>query len=137
MSQQVVEVYEDERERWLETRNSVRALRVREVLAVQKPVDIDSAITAIRYPLRWHHVALVLWYPSGTGEADELGRMQRFVRELGEAVQAAAAPLFVATDRSTGWAWLPFQSAPAGVVDEVRRFALQRRCPKPVRFLLN
>jgi DNA-binding PucR family transcriptional regulator len=56
-----------------------------------------------------------------------LGRMQRFVRELGEAVQAGAAPLFIAIDRSTGWAWLPFQSAPAGVVDGVRRFALQRR----------
>ena len=126
MSQQVVEVYEEERERWLETRNSVRALRVREVLAMQKPVDVDSAITAIRYPLRWHHVAVVLWYPSGSGDADEVGRMQRFVRELGEAVQAGAAALFIAADRSTGWAWLPFQSAPAGVVEGVRRFALQR-----------
>ena len=126
MSQQVVEVYEEERERWLETRNSVRALRVREVLAMQKPVDVDSAITAIRYPLRWHHVAVVLWYPSGSGDADEVGRMQRFVRELGEAVQAGAAALFIAADRSTGWAWLPFQSAPAGVVEGVRRFALHR-----------
>jgi DNA-binding PucR family transcriptional regulator len=127
MSQQVVEVYEEERERWLETRNSMRALRVREVLAGQKPIDIDSAATAIRYPLRWHHVALALWYPSARGEADELGRMQRFVRELAVAVQAGAAPLFIATDRSSGWAWLPFQSAPAGVGEAVRRFALQRR----------
>ncbi|MGK8488895.1 hypothetical protein [Nocardia asiatica] len=31
--QQVVAVYEGEREQWLETRNSVRALRVRELLA--------------------------------------------------------------------------------------------------------
>ena len=33
MSQQVVEVYEEERERWLENQNSLRALRVREILA--------------------------------------------------------------------------------------------------------
>jgi DNA-binding PucR family transcriptional regulator len=127
MSQQVVEVYEEERERWLETQNSVRALRVREVLAGRQSVDIDSAITAIRYPLRWHHVALVVWYPAATGEADELVRMQRFVRELGVAVQAGAAPLFIATDRSTGWAWLSFQVAPDGIVAAVREFSLQHR----------
>jgi DNA-binding PucR family transcriptional regulator len=127
MSQQIVEVYEDERERWLETRNSTRAVRVQELLAGRRPVDVDSVITAIRYPLRWHHVALILWYPAGAGETDELGRMQRFVRELGEAAQTDATPLFIATDRSSGWAWLPFQSAPAGVLAAVRRFASGRR----------
>jgi DNA-binding PucR family transcriptional regulator len=125
MSQQVVEVYEEERERWLETRNSMRALRVREVLAGRQSVDIDSVITAIRYPLRWHHVALLVWYPAANGEADELARMQRFVRELGAAVQAGAAPLFVAADRSTGWAWLSFQAAPDGIVAAIREFSLQ------------
>jgi DNA-binding PucR family transcriptional regulator len=127
MSQQVVEVYEEERERWLETRNSLRALRVRELLAGRQSVDIDSAINAIRYPLRWHHVALVVWYPAATGEADELARMQRFVRELGVAVQAGPAPLFIASDSSTGWAWLSFQAAPDGVVAAVREFSLQHR----------
>jgi DNA-binding PucR family transcriptional regulator len=127
MSQQVVEVYEEERERWLETRNSLRALRVREVLAGRQSVDIDSAITAIRYPLRSHHVALVVWYPAATGEADELARMQRFVRELGVAVQAGAAPLFIATDRSTGWAWLPFHVVPDRIVTAVREFSRQHR----------
>ena len=36
ISQQVVTAYEDERERWLENQNSVRALRVREILAATK-----------------------------------------------------------------------------------------------------
>ena len=127
MSQQVVEVYEEERERWLETRNSMRALRVREVLAGRESVDIDSAITAIRYPLRWHHVALLVWYPGAGGQADELVRMQRFVRELGEAVRAGAAPLFIAADRSTGWVWLSFQAAPDGIVAAIREFSLQHQ----------
>src|ERR1700761_1665462 len=39
MSQQVVTVYEDERERWLENQNSLRALRVREILAANKAID--------------------------------------------------------------------------------------------------
>lgn len=65
ISQQVVVVYEDERERWLENQNSLRALRVREVLAASKTVDVDEVTTAIRYPLRWHHLAPVV---SGSGQ---------------------------------------------------------------------
>src|SRR6201994_4692613 len=59
ISQQIVAVYEDERERWLENQNSLRALRVREVLAATKTADADAASTSIRYSLRWHHLALV------------------------------------------------------------------------------
>jgi DNA-binding PucR family transcriptional regulator len=125
MSQQIIEVYEEEREGWLETRNSMRAVRVREVLTGRTPVDIDSAIKTIGYPLRWHHVALLLWYPAASGDASELGRMQRFVRELGIAAQAGAPPLFIAADRSTGWAWLPYQSTPTEVVAAVRNFTMQ------------
>jgi hypothetical protein len=65
ISQQVVTVYEDERERWLENQNSLRAVRVREVLAANKAVDADASSTSIRYPLRWHHLAVIMWCPDG------------------------------------------------------------------------
>jgi DNA-binding PucR family transcriptional regulator len=126
MSQQVVAVYEDERERWLENQNSLRAVRVREVLAANKTVDVDAATTSIRYPLRWHHLGLVMWYPDAGTEGDELARLQRFLRELGEAAGAAASPLFVAADRTCGWGWLPYRAAVADAVETVRRFALTR-----------
>ena len=113
MSQQVVGVYEDERERWLENQNSLRGLRVREILAANKTIDVDAATTSIRYPLRWHHLGLVMWYPDPGTEGDELARLQRFVRELGEAAAAAASPLFVAADQSCGWGWLPYRAAVA------------------------
>lgn len=126
ISQQVVTVYEDERERWLENQNSLRALRVREVLAAGMTVDADAASTSIRYPLRWHHLALVMWYPDSSADGDELGRLQRCLRDAGEAVKAGGAPLFVAADRSCGWGWLPFR----GLVDEaggkVREFFCAR-----------
>jgi DNA-binding PucR family transcriptional regulator len=122
MSQQVVVVYEDERERWLENQNSLRGVRVREVLAANKPIDVDAATTSIRYPLRWHHLGLIVWYPeSGTDGVDDLARLQRFVRELGEDV--GARPLFVAADRSCGWAWLPYRAEATETVESVRRFA--------------
>lgn len=134
MSQQVVAVYEDERERWLENQNSLRALRVREVLAANKTVDVDAVSTTIRYPLRWHHVGLVMWYPGAEG--DELARLQRFLRDLGETAAVAANPLFIAADQSCAWAWLPYRAlesdAGADVVAKVRRFAQTRPDPPSV-----
>jgi DNA-binding PucR family transcriptional regulator len=126
MSQQVVAVYEDERERWLENQNSLRGLRVREVLTANKTIDMDAAITSIRYPLRWHHLALVMWYPDPGAEGDELARLQKFLRELGEAAGAGGNPLFVAADRSCGWGWLPYRAVVADAVEKVRQFTLAR-----------
>ena len=126
MSQQVVGVYEDERERWLENQNSLRSLRVREILDANKTIDVDAATTSIRYPLRWHHLGLVMWYPNPGTEGDELARLQRFVRDLGEAAAVAASPLFVAADQSCGWGWLPYRAAAPDAVERVRSFALAR-----------
>jgi hypothetical protein len=120
MSQQVVAVYEDERERWLENQNSLRALRVREILAGNKAIDVDAATMSIRYPLRWHHLGLVMWYPDLGAEGDELARLQRFLRDLGEAAAAAGGPLFVAADQSCAWGWLPYRAAVADVAAKVR-----------------
>jgi DNA-binding PucR family transcriptional regulator len=126
MSQQVVAIYEEERERWLENQNSLRALRVREVLAANKSIDVDAATNSIRYPLRWHHLGLVMWYPDTGSEGDQLARLQRYLRELGESAGAAASPLFIAADRSCGWGWLPYRAAVADAAAKVRQFTLAR-----------
>jgi DNA-binding PucR family transcriptional regulator len=126
MSQQVVAVYEDERERWLENQNSLRALRVREVLTANKAIDVDAATTSIRYPLRWHHLGLVMWYPDEGAEGDQLDRLQRYLREVGESAGAAGSPLFAAADRSCGWGWLPYRGAAAEAAANVRKFTLGR-----------
>jgi DNA-binding PucR family transcriptional regulator len=126
MSQQVVAVYEGERERWLENQNSLRALRVREVLAANKSIDVDAATNSIRYPLRWHHLGLVMWYPDVGSEGNQLARLQRYLRELGESAGVAASPLFIAADRSCGWGWLPYRAAAADAAAKVRQFTLAR-----------
>jgi DNA-binding PucR family transcriptional regulator len=126
ISQQVVEVYEDERERWLENQNSLRALRVREILAGKTDIDIDAATSTIRYPLRWHHLAVVVWYPEAGADGNELPRLQRFLRELGQAAGVAASPLFIAADQVTGWGWLPFRSGAAHAIEKARRFVVER-----------
>lgn len=126
ISQQVVVVYEDERERWLENRNTMRAVRVREVLAGKKTHDVDAASNAIRYPLRWYHLGLVMWYPDVDADGDEVVRLQRFLRELSHAAQAGTSPLFVPADRLCGWGWLPYRAATSEAVAAVRRFAVNR-----------
>jgi hypothetical protein len=126
MSQQVVAIYEDERERWLENQNSLRALKVREVLAANKPIDVDATTNSIRYPLRWHHLGLVMWYPDVGADGDQLGRLQRYLREAGEAAGAAAIPLFAAADRSCGWGWLPYRAAAPEALASIRKFTLAR-----------
>ena len=126
MSQQVVAVYEDERERWLENQNSLRALRVREVLSANKTIDVDAATTSIRYPLRWHHLGLVMWYPDAGSDGDQLARLQRYLRELGESAGASASPLFIAADQSCGWGWLPYRAAVPDAAVKVRQFTLAR-----------
>lgn len=123
MSLQVVEVYEEERERWLESQNSLRVLRVREILDAKTPIDVDTASSVIRYPLRWHHLAVVLWYPQMGSDNNELPRLQRFLREMGQAAEAAAAPLFVAADAVCAWGWLPFRATAPEAIDKVRQFA--------------
>ena len=126
ISGQVVAVYEEERERWLENQNSLRGLRVRELLTSTEIIDIDGATASIQYPLRWHHLAVVIWYPERGGAGDELSRLQRFLRDLAQAADAAATPLFVAADQTSGWAWLPYRSAPSHAVETVRHFAWER-----------
>ncbi len=123
MSQQVVEAYEEERERWLENQNSLRALRVREILAAKTQVDVDAASTTIRHPLRWHHLAVVAWFPDAGSDGNELPRLQRFLRDVGQAAEVAASPLFVAADAVCGWGWLRFRAAAPDAVDKARQFA--------------
>ncbi|QZA08073.1 helix-turn-helix domain-containing protein [Mycolicibacter heraklionensis] len=105
ISQQVVISYQDERDRWVANRNNLRALQVRELLA-GGDVDVDAMTHALRYPLRRHHLAVVVWYPESVEGVDPLST-ERFVQKLAEAVGAANNPLFVPVDRVTGFGWIP------------------------------
>jgi hypothetical protein len=80
ISQLVVATYQDERDRWLANRNTMRASRVRDLVA-GADVDVDAMVTAIRYPLRRLHVALVVWCQE-SDSGDELTAMERFVQNL-------------------------------------------------------
>jgi DNA-binding PucR family transcriptional regulator len=125
-TEQIVPAYEGERERWLANQNSIRAMKVRDILSDDQPEEVDAAATAIGYPLRGQHVALIIWYPHDVAAGDGLGRLQQFTSQLAAAVDTCAAPLFVAADETSGWAWLPFHAVPGDIVTKVREFARLR-----------
>ncbi|WP_063057613.1 PucR family transcriptional regulator [Nocardia sienata] len=127
ITEQVLGSYSDEREQWLESQNNVRAVRAREVLGSSRAVDVDAVTEVIRYPLRWHHLALVLWRSESELDSEAVSNLQRFVRELAGALGAAANPLVVAADRISVWAWLPYRSERAGLVAAVREYVSARR----------
>ncbi|MET8799047.1 helix-turn-helix domain-containing protein [Nocardia sp. NPDC004568] len=127
ITEQVLDIYDDEREQWLESQNNIRAVRAREVLGSPNAIDVDAVTEAIRYPLRWHHLALVLWCPDAEIDSDAVPNLQRFVRELADALDTASNPLVIAADRISVWAWLPYRSARADLVAAVRKYVSTRR----------
>ncbi len=108
VSHQVVTAYQAERDRWLTNRNQARALRVREVLD-GGDLDVDETTDLIRYPLHRIHLALIVWCAE-EADGDELDTMERFVTDLAAALTTRDRPLFVASDRTTGWAWIPLNT---------------------------
>ncbi|MCW4354252.1 helix-turn-helix domain-containing protein [Hoyosella sp. YIM 151337] len=125
ISEQVILTYQRERDHWVEHRNRLRALRIREVLS-SGSIDVDAMTAAIRYPLKRFHLAVVVWRLH-TESSEELGPMERFIRDLGEAVGACAPPLFMAEDKLTGWAWIPVESSTATLAEtRARGFARSR-----------
>ncbi|OBK27804.1 hypothetical protein A5634_22055 [Mycobacterium asiaticum] len=125
VSATMVAEYEDERGHWLENQNSIRAMRVRDILADTDDVDVETASAAIGYPLDATHLALILWY-QGANAGDELTRLQEFTDGLAGVLGASAGPLFAAAAPDSAWVWLPFQVTRGDLTAEVREYASAR-----------
>ncbi|MFE4824152.1 PucR family transcriptional regulator [Streptomyces sp. NPDC056704] len=102
-------VYQQERDHWLLGQTAARAARVRDLLA-EKDVDLNWAERALGYRLRQHHLGLVTWLPTLTGEGAGLARLDRITNEIGRELDCPAGPLIVPRDAVLSWAWLPFGS---------------------------
>jgi hypothetical protein len=111
ISQRVIATYQVERERWVENRNSLRTLQVREILA-GGDVDIDAMTTAIRYPLRGIHLAVVVWCAESDDDAEPVS-LEPSLRKLAESIGAQDNSLFISVDRVTGWGWISLSAAAA------------------------
>jgi DNA-binding PucR family transcriptional regulator len=102
----LLDVYEHERDGWLQNRSAVLATRVRSILDGGR-LDVDRLETALGYRLRQHHVALICWIDGDAEDVDPLRALNDVVDELAGAAACAQAPLFVPRDETSAWAWLP------------------------------
>ncbi|MFG2951571.1 PucR family transcriptional regulator [Streptomyces adustus] len=105
VTEQVIDVYQRERDCRLPNECAGRTARVRDILAARE-VDVDGAESALGYRLRQHHLGLVAWLPTPHDRA-EVARLDRFTSSLGELLDCPARPLFVGQGPGAAWAWLP------------------------------
>ncbi|MFL6024344.1 MAG: PucR family transcriptional regulator [Marmoricola sp.] len=113
VSEQVLTIYEGERERWLANRNTVRAEVLADLLAGDA-IDATTAENALGYRLRQRHVGVVLW-STGEPTTGDLSDLERQLVRVARALGSTQQPLFVAQDRATAWGWIPVPASPAPV----------------------
>ncbi len=109
ISQQVVVVYENERECWLADRQTLRRARIEGLITGTAPeavADIDGLENVIGYRLRRRHLAAVIWVDETGARYDQLRQFAGVIDAIAEKI-ASGAPLVVARDRANAWAWLP------------------------------
>jgi len=109
ISERVIELYEQERERWLHNRATVRVARVLSVLADEE-FDFDATESTLGYRLRGHHLGLVAWIREPTGGGHDLLVLEQAAGMLAQRAGSQASPLFVPRDESSAWVWLPLRS---------------------------
>ncbi|WP_228709199.1 PucR family transcriptional regulator [Amycolatopsis keratiniphila] len=129
ISEEVVEAYQLERDTWLRDRNANRLAKVRAVLS-GKAVESGEIEKAIGYVLADRHVGAVLWCGPDVDEGARLSSLERHAGLLATAA-GGRAPLVVAPDASTVWAWFPAPIDP----DVVTR--VLNGSPEPVRVALG
>lgn len=107
VSQQVVAVYEEERERWLQNRDAVRTTHIRRLLE-EDGTDIAATEKALGYRLSGRrHIGVVLWFAEDDGCESPVSVLEHTVLEIAKRLGCITRPLFVPCDATSGWAWLP------------------------------
>ncbi|MEU6393898.1 helix-turn-helix domain-containing protein [Streptomyces sp. NPDC046939] len=120
VSEQVVQEYETERERWLANRNTIRTATLSALLAGDE-VDVATAEQVLGYRLRQEHLGLVLWADERVASPSPLQRLAQLTSAIAQEVGSQSAPLFVPQDRSLGWGWVPLHAGASIDLDRLAR----------------
>ena len=75
-SEQVIEAYQLERDRWARNRSTVRMARVRSLLSADE-VDIDAMELKLGYRLRRYRLGVVVWFREQISGVDRLLLLER------------------------------------------------------------
>ncbi|UUW87272.1 PucR family transcriptional regulator [Pimelobacter simplex] len=136
ISQRVITVYEDERERWLAERSNARVGRVQELIA-GRVADVDAAETVLGYRLRVPHLGAVLWVHEAGTQQDQLARFTRAAGVIAEQLGSTRAPLIIPHDRATAWAWFAVADDVVPDLDQIAALLTRSSGPPVPRVALG
>ncbi|MEU8622066.1 helix-turn-helix domain-containing protein [Streptomyces sp. NPDC048623] len=112
VSEQMIAEYQQERERWLARRSTVRAEILGRLIAGE-PVNVATAESGLGHRLRQRHLGALLWTSGPSSWDADLGALENAAFRLGKAIGGPGSPLFWPRDRTTGWVWFtPGPDAP-------------------------
>lgn len=106
VAEEVVSVYETEKDNWQRNLSVARASRIRALLRDER-VDLASAETILGYRIRRPHVGAVCWTGAAEPDGGTLTRLERASVELARRAGCDGRPLFVPQDECTAWVWFP------------------------------
>lgn len=104
VTNQIVGIYNAERDKWLQNRSHLRSKRIRSLLDGNER-DIDSAETELGIRLRQTLLGVVCWTEARDRDGRELDDLEQVVRRLGNDLGCPSSPLFVPSDETSAWAW--------------------------------
>ncbi|MGE4427298.1 MAG: PucR family transcriptional regulator [Solirubrobacteraceae bacterium] len=116
----LVDTYQQERDRWVRTAAAVRSETARELLD-GRAIDEQTASSRLGYPLRAHHIGLIVVGDAPHGESGDFRSLEK------EAIEAAATlgcadPLLVPAGASVLWAWCRSHEPPSrAALDRLER----------------
>lgn len=102
---QIGRAYEEERERWVDTRGVLRQYWVGQLLDNPR-VDPRQAETALDYPLSGSHLAIEVWRHGTEATTDNAAVFDRLTSLLHTVLRAQGRPLLVHTDEAHARIWL-------------------------------
>ncbi|ALE78323.1 hypothetical protein WY02_07615 [Pseudonocardia sp. AL041005-10] len=112
VSEEMVAVHQAERDGWVRRRDAARLAMVDAVLA-GRGGTVTEVEAALGHPVVGEHLAAVLW---ADPDAPDPGRaLERAVADVGAALGCSRAPLVVAPDAVTSWAWYPGTGGPVSL----------------------
>ncbi|MDN5735641.1 MAG: helix-turn-helix domain-containing protein [Brevibacterium aurantiacum] len=110
MSEKVVDVYERERESWVEGRTTARDAQVRRILNGEI-ADTATAERHLGYALGGRHLAIIAWRDiDSPALGDQLRRFTAMITEFASIVGAHRPGLVIGRDEDTVWGWISLGS---------------------------
>jgi hypothetical protein len=106
VTERVIYAYSREREHWLVQRNVLRTRHIRRLLAGKYPEN-QGLETAIGFPLRLRHIAMIAWQDREVAGTEAYAHIELELRRLREFLPMNGESLLLPADQSTIWVWFP------------------------------